>query len=215
MRVLIGEDEALLRDGLAALLERAGHQVIAAVDNAVDLRELAAAERPDLTLTDIRMPPGRTDDGLQAAIQIRVQRPAAAVVVLSQHVQRRYALELLAHRPEGIGYLLKQRIADTTAFLGDLERVSDGGTVLDPEVVASMVERARRDERRIDQLTVRQREVLALIAEGCSNAAIARRLTISEKAVVQHTSRIYDQLGLSPSDDGHRRVLAVIRYLNR
>ncbi len=215
MRVLIGEDEPLLRDGLAALLARHGHRVVAAVADADALRGLAVTEQPDLTLTDIRMPPGRTDDGLHAAIWIRSQCPDGAVVVLSQYVERRYALELLADRSEGVGYLLKQRIGDTAAFLADLERVKEGGTVLDPEVVAAMVRRSQRDHDGIDRLTARQREVLALIAEGRSNAAISRLLTISEKAVVQHTSHIYDELGLVPSGDDHRRVLAVIRYLNR
>ena len=161
------------------------------------------------------MPPSHTDEGLVAALAIHRANPHTAIVVLSQHVQRRYATELLAARPTGIGYLLKQRIADVPTFCADLERVYRGGTVLDPEVVTLMLTAARRQDRAVDVLTTRQREVLALMAQGRSNAAIARQLSITEKAVVQHASHVYDVLGLAVCDDDHRRVLAVIQYLSR
>jgi DNA-binding NarL/FixJ family response regulator len=216
VRVVIGEDEVLLREGLVHVLERAGMQVVGVAGDAVTLEELTAATAPDLVVTDIRMPPKHLDDGLQAAIRIRARQPAPAVVVLSQYVQRRYALELLGDRPSGAGYLLKQRIADIDTFCADLRRVAEGASVLDPEVVTALLARAERDDAAaLDRLTPRQREVLALVAQGRSNAAIARHLKISEKAVVQHVSRTYDELGLPVSGDDHRRVLAVVRYLAR
>ncbi|MCU1629510.1 MAG: two component transcriptional regulator, LuxR family [Pseudonocardia sp.] len=215
MRIVIGEDEALLRHGLTHVLEHAGHDVVGSAADAEDLIRLTAEHGPDLVVTDIRMPPGHTDEGLVAALRIRRERPGTAVVVLSQHVQRRYASELLAEQPSGLGYLLKQRIADIPTFCADLERVRAGGTVLDPEVVALMVARARRDDDALDRLTTRQAEVLAGMAQGRTNGAIARQLSITEKAVVAHASHVYDQLGLVPSEDDHRRVLAVIRYLAR
>lgn len=216
MRVLIGEDEALLRQGLVLLLESTGVTVAGVASTGPELVQLAATETPDLVITDIRMPPDHSDDGLRAAIAIRSARPATAVLVLSQHVQRRYALELLGDHPRGVGYLLKQRIADVSSFCRDVHLVAGGGVVLDPEVVATMLNRAHRDTVALEGLTPRQWEVLALLAEGRSNAAIARRLGISEKAVVQHISHIYDQLGLPSTDnDQNRRVLAVVRYLIR
>jgi DNA-binding NarL/FixJ family response regulator len=215
VRIVIGEDEALLRHGLTHVLEHAGHDVVGSAADAEDLIRLTAGHGPDLVVTDIRMPPGHTDEGLVAALRIRRERPGTAVVVLSQHVQRRYASELLAEQPSGLGYLLKQRIADIPTFCADLERVRAGGTVLDPEVVALMVARARRDDDALDRLTTRQAEVLAGMAQGRTNGAIARQLSITEKAVVAHASHVYDQLGLVPSEDDHRRVLAVIRYLAR
>lgn len=210
MRIVIGEDEALLRQGLTHVLEHAGHEVVGTAADVAELRRHARERAPDLVVTDIRMPPTHTDEGLVAALEIHRRRPRTAIVVLSQHVQRRYATELLAARPTGVGYLLKQRIADVDAFTEDLRQVSGGATVLDPEVVTLMMSRARDA---LTGLTSRQREVLALMAEGRSNAAIARRLSVSERAVVQHTSHIYDELGLPLSDDDHRRVLAVVRYL--
>ncbi|MDQ6776778.1 MAG: response regulator transcription factor [Actinomycetota bacterium] len=195
------------------VLQRAGVEVAAATGDARDLVELAAAHGPELLIADIRMPPGHADDGLRAALEVRQRRPETAIMILSQYVHRRYALELLQDESAGVGYLLKQRVADGEAFSRDLRRVAEGGTVLDPEVIATMVARARRDDDAIDQLTPRQAEVLALIAEGRSNAAIARRLVITEKAVVQHVSHIYNELGLTLSADDHRRVLAVARYL--
>ena len=215
MRVVIGEDEVLLRQGLTHVLEHAGFEVVATAADAVELVRHVDERKPDLVVTDIRMPPSHTDEGLVAALQIRRARPETAVVVLSQHVQRRYAVELLAEFPSGVGYLLKQRIADVPTFCDDLKRVCDGGTVLDPEVVALMLARARRDGGPLERLTPRQHDVLALMAEGRTNAAIARHLTITEKAVVQHASHIYDELGLAPHGDDHRRVLAVLRYLSR
>lgn len=215
MRVIVAEDETLLREGLVRVLESGGHDVVAATADAEQLLAAVAEHRPDLVITDIRMPPTRTTEGLVAAVQINRQWPTIAIVVLSQHVQRQYALELLAERPAGVGYLLKQRVADVATFYADLERVAEGGTVLDPEVVSLMVTRARRRDSAVDELTVRQAEVLGLMAQGRSNAAVARQLHITEKAVVGHVSRIYDQLGLVEDLDDHRRVLAVVRYLSR
>ena len=215
MRVVIGEDEALLREGLMHVIQAAGIEVRGVSGDAPGLVRLAAAHEPDLLITDIRMPPGLADDGLRAALEVRQRRPETAIMILSQYVHRRYALELLEDHSAGVGYLLKQRVADGETFTRDLRRVAEGGTVLDPEVVAVMVARARRDDDAVDRLTPRQTEVLALIAEGRSNAAIARRLVITERAVVQHISHIYDQLGLTLSEDDHRRVLAVARYLAR
>jgi DNA-binding NarL/FixJ family response regulator len=215
VRILIGEDEALLREGLLLLLEGAGFEVAGVAADARLLVQLATGRRPDLVLSDIRMPPGNGDDGLRAALEIRTALPDVSIMILSQYVNRRYALELLGDDAAGVGYLLKQRVANGERFCRDLRRVADGETVLDPEVVAAMLARARRDRDGVDGLTPRQTEVLALVAEGRSNAAIARRLVISEKAVVQHISRIYDQLGLILSEDDHRRVLAVARYLAR
>jgi DNA-binding NarL/FixJ family response regulator len=213
MRVVIGEDEALLREGLSLVLSTGGFEVAATAGDAATLigyvRELA----PDLVITDIRMPPGYTDEGLRAALEIRRTMPATPIVVLSQHLQRQVAIELVAGQTAGVGYLLKQRIADVARFLADLDLVRDGGTILDPDVVALMVARARAEHRGLQRLTPRQQEVLALMAEGRSNASIARALTVTERAVVQHVSNIYDQLGLPVSDDDHRRVLAVICHL--
>lgn len=213
MRVVIGEDEALLRRGLTLVLESAGFEVASAAGDAVGLLELAERHEPDMVITDVRMPPSHTDEGMVAALTIARAHPGMAVVVLSQHVQRRYAIELLAEKRQGIGYLLKQRIGDVETFCDDLRRIAGGGAVIDPEVVAIMVARARLDDSVIGRLTPRQHEVLKLVAEGRSNGYIAAELVISEKAVVQHTSRIYDALGLPNDDDGHRRVQAVLKYL--
>ena len=227
LRVVLGEDEALLRRGLELVLQEAGMDVIRSVADADQLQAAVRDLRPDMVITDIRMPPGFTDEGLAAACRIRAEYPGLPVVVLSQHVQRRYALELLgsshpglarAQGPApggGIGYLLKQRIADVDRFISDLRNVAGGGTAIDPEVVAVMVARARISDEAVGALTPRQREVLALVAEGRSNAAIGERLFITEKAVVQHISRIYDALGLPVAPDAHRRVLAVLQYLSR
>jgi DNA-binding NarL/FixJ family response regulator len=215
MRIVIGEDESLLRQGLTHVLEHAGYQVVATAADADELLRHVDERNPDLVITDIRMPPDHTDEGLRAALRIRRSHPQTAIVVLSQHVQRRYAVELVADNAAGVGYLLKQRIADIPTFCADLERVCGGGTVLDPEVVAIMLARADREHDTVRGFTKRQQEVLALMAEGRTNSAIAQRLCITEKAVVQHASHIYDQLALPPSDDDHRRVLAVIHYLSR
>jgi DNA-binding NarL/FixJ family response regulator len=215
MRVVIAEDEALLREGLTLVLQQGGFEVVAAASDAIGLVAATKAHSPDLAVTDIRMPPSYTDEGLMAALEIRRDMPGTAVVVLSQHVQRSFAEELLSDKAGGVGYLLKQRIADVPTFCGDLRRVCAGGTVLDPEVVALMMARARREDEALERLTPRQREVLTLMAEGRSNASIARALSISDKAVVQHCSLVYSELGLVASDDDHRRVLAVLRYLAR
>jgi len=172
----------------------------------------SARNRPDLVLTDLRMPPTAIDDGLRAAQRIRAEQPGTAVVVLSHHVNGQYAAELLGERASAVGYLLKQRIADTAGFCRDLRRVAEGGVALDPEVITAML--ARRDDA-VEQLSTRRREVLGLITQGRSNAGIARVLGISEKSVVAHTSGIYDALGRAPDVDDHRRVLAVVRYLTR
>lgn len=215
LRVVIGEDEALIRRGLELLLADAGHDVVAAAADAEALCAAVIEFTPDLVVTDIRMPPTHSDEGLVAALRIRELRPGTGVVVLSQHVQRSYAQELLAAGPGGVGYLLKQRIADIDTFLADLQSVTRGGTVLDPDVVAVMVDRATRSTSAVGALTPRQREVLALVAEGRSNASIAAALFLTEKSVVQHISRIYDALDLAQDADVHRRVQAVVKYLER
>lgn len=214
MRVVIGEDETLLRHGLQLLLEEGGFDVVAATGDAVALEEAVAAHRPELVITDIRMPPNHSDEGLLAALRIRKKYPEIAVVVLSQHMQRRYAEELLSSSNGKVGYLLKQRIADLNTFMADLRDVAAGGTALDPDVVALMVARAKMSDGAVRSLTPRQQEVLALMAEGRSNSRIAAELVLSEKAVVQHTSRIYDALNLSLDGDSHRRVLAVMLHLS-
>jgi len=214
VRIVIAEDEALIRRGLELVLVDAGHEVVASATDAGGLTEAVDRLHPDLVVTDIRMPPTCTDEGLLAALAIRRTDPSTAVVVLSQHVQRRYARELLAEGVEGVGYLLKQRSADIDTFLADLERVAGGGTALDPDVVAVMMGRARNADSAVGSLTPRQQEVLALVAEGLSNASIAARLFLTEKAVVQHVSRIYGALGLTADAESHRRVQAVVRYLD-
>ena len=214
MRVVIGEDQALMRHGLTLVLERAGFEIVANAADAEDVVRKTAAHRPDLLVTDIRMPPTNTDDGLRAAIEVRSRVPGLPVLVLSQYLQRDYAVELLESGDEGVGYLLKQRVADVDRFVADLHRVVAGGTVLDPEVVAAMVGRHRAEEDPVALLTDRQREVLELMAQGRSNAAIAGELGVSEKAIVRHTSNIYDELGLASSPEDHRRVLAVVRFLS-
>ncbi|RFA08863.1 DNA-binding response regulator [Subtercola boreus] len=214
MRVVIGDDEVLLRAGLRHVLEDDGFEVVAAVGMADELEREVVRLHPDLVITDIRMPPTHTDEGLLAALRIRRSLPDVAVVVLSQYVQRRYATELLDRRTGRVGYLLKQRIADVSTFTADLRRVAAGGTALDPEVVHVLVTRASLTNAAVHDLTPRQREVLSLMAEGRSNARIAAALNLTEKAIVQHTSRIYDAFGLPVDADDHRRVLAVIRYLS-
>lgn len=213
MRVVIAEDEVLLREGLSHILESDGMTVLAAVGTAEELERGVERHLPDLVITDIRMPPGHTAEGLVSALRIRQAHPGIGVVVLSQHMQRRYATELLNQDRGGFGYLLKQRIADVKTFTDSLRRVAQGGTALDPEVVSMMLTRASRGDGAVGGLTPRQLEVLGLMAEGRSNAAIASQLFLTTKAVVQHTSNIYDALELPNDADDHRRVLAVIRYL--
>ncbi|MFA4927472.1 MAG: response regulator transcription factor [Patulibacter sp.] len=215
MRVVIGEDEALLREGLSLVLQRAGFDVVALAADGESLLREVRTHRPDLVVTDVRMPPTQSDEGLRAGLAIRSELPDTALLVLSQHAQRRYATELLAERPSGIGYLLKQRIADVDRFCDDVRRICDGGTVLDPELIETLLGRARPHGDPLDELTPRQVDVLTLMAEGRSNAAIAERLVITEKAVVKHVSRIYDQLDLRLDGGDHRRVLAVVRYLSQ
>lgn len=217
MRVVIAEDEVLVRRGLEIVLREGGHDVLATVADRPTLDHAVDTLTPDLVVTDIRMPPTHTDEGMLAALGIRRRHPDIAIVVLSQHVQRRYAHDLLASGADAgrVGYLLKQRIADIDVFLGDLDRVGAGGTALDPEVVAVMLGRASPSREAIERLTPRQREVLALVAEGRSNASIAAALFLTEKAVVQHISRIYDALDLPLDAEAHRRVQAVVRFLDR
>ena len=215
MRVVIGEDEALLREGMVLLLQRAGFDVVAAEDDATRLVSAVLRHRPDVVVTDIRMPPDGTDDGLRAALTVRSQLPRTGVVVLSQHLSRQYALDLLAGGPAGVGYLLKQRVADASRFAGALRRVAGGGTVVDKEIAAAAVARAEQVDDSVSRLTRRQREVLSLLAEGLSNAAIAESLVITEKSVVEHVSKVYEALQLPQTGNEHRRVLAVLRYLSR
>jgi DNA-binding NarL/FixJ family response regulator len=211
MRVVIAEDGVLLREGLAHLLADEGHEVVATVGDALGLVEAVERERPDVCLVDVRMPPGFSDEGLRAAIEIRSKWPGTPVLVLSQYVEERYATELLSGDTKGVGYLLKQRVADVRDFLDALVRVAEGGTALDPEVVAQLLARARRHPH--DELTARESEVLALMAEGLSNAGIAQRLVVTEGAVEKHVSSIFAKLRLEPVETDHRRVLAVLRYL--
>jgi DNA-binding NarL/FixJ family response regulator len=209
VRVVIAEDLALLREGLVRLLEDAGHEVVAAVEDGSALVRAAVTERPDVAVVDVRLPPTFRDEGLRAAIEARRRVPGFPVLVLSQYVEQTYAAELLADGAGGVGYLLKERVAETRDFIAAVERVADGGTALDPEVVGQLV--ARRGP--LGDLTPREREVLALMAEGRSNAAIASELVVTESAIEKHVSRIFEKLDLLPSDSDHRRVLAVLAYL--
>ena len=211
MRIVIAEDSAILRDGLVGLLTDRGHEVVAAVGDGDGLRAAAAAHHPDVCVVDIRMPPGFTDEGLRAAIAMRRAQPHVAVLVFSQYVETRYAAELLAGSARGVGYLLKDRVADVREFVDALERVAAGGTALDPEVVAQLLGSARRDG--LAALTPREREVLERMAEGLSNAGIAGALVVSERAVEKHVANIFMKLDLPPSENDNRRVLAVLRYL--
>ena len=212
MRIVIAEDSVLLRAGLARLVTDAGHEVVAAVGSGPDLVEAIIRERPDVSIVDVRMPPTFRDEGLRAAIAARDRVPLAPILILSQYVEERYAGELLATGAAGVGYLLKDRVADVGDFLTALRQVAGGGTVLDPEVVSQLVTRRRRDDR-LAGLTPREQEVLALIAEGQSNTAIADRLFIGEGTVEKHISNIFSKLGLDDAISQHRRVLAVLAYL--
>jgi DNA-binding NarL/FixJ family response regulator len=212
MRIVIGEDQLLLREGLVRLLEEEGHEVVGSAGDGPDLVRKAKAHRPDLVIADVRMPPSQTDEGLRAALEIRAAEAAIGILVLSHHVEVRYAVELLSGDASGVGYLLKQRVADLGRFFAALERIRAGGSVIDPEVVSALLGRARGDP--LAGLTPRQREVLALMAEGRTNAGIAEELVITEKAVAKHVAGIFEALGLPPSAEGHRRVLAVVRYLD-
>jgi DNA-binding NarL/FixJ family response regulator len=219
MRVVIAEDSAVVRAGLAEILSDRGHEVVAAVGDGEALLAAVAEHQPDVTVVDVRMPPDYTDEGLRAAIAIRRDHPETGVLVFSQYVETRYAADLLrsapgaAHRRgAGVGYLLKDRVADVGEFIEALGRVAAGGTALDPEVVSQLLAASGRADV-LGDLTHREREVLALMAEGRSNGAIAHLLVVSERAVEKHVSNIFSKLGLAPSDADHRRVLAVLRYL--
>ena len=210
MRVAIAEDSVLLREGLTRLLAEAGHEVVATAGDAEGFLRAVAASKPDACVVDVRMPPTFTDEGLRAALVVRDRWPDIGVLVLSQWVEERYATELIAGRPHGVGYLLKDRVADVTEFLDALRRVAEGGSALDPEVVAQLLARSRHP---LGDLTPREREVLALMAEGRSNSAIAESLVVGSGAVEKHINNIFTKLGLAPGERDHRRVLAVLRYL--
>jgi DNA-binding NarL/FixJ family response regulator len=212
VRIVIAEDAVLLRAGLTHLLVDAGEDVVAAVDNGDALLVAVERHEPDLAVVDVRMPPTHTDEGLRAALAIRARWPRVGILVLSQYVEERYATDLLAGDTAGVGYLLKDRVADVSDFLAAVRRVGDGGTALDPEVVAQLLARARRRDP-LAQLTPRERDVLSLMAEGRSNAAIAQALVVSDGAVEKHVSNIFTKLDLSPTEHDHRRVLAVLRWL--
>ena len=212
MRIVIAEDLFLLRDGLTRMLEAHGLQIAAAVDNGTDLLAAVIAEKPDVAVVDVRLPPTFTDEGLRAALAARREVPGLPVLVLSQYVEQLYARELLADGTGGIGYLLKDRVFDSAQFVGAVRRVAGGGTAMDPEVIARLLARSSGNGL-LTTLSPREREVLSLMAEGRSNAAIAQRLVITERAVAKHTASIFLRLGLQPSDDDNRRVLAVLAYL--
>jgi DNA-binding NarL/FixJ family response regulator len=213
VRIVIAEDSVLLRAGLTGLLVDAGEEVVSTVDNADDLLTVVERHQPDLAVVDVRMPPTFTDDGLRAALQIRARWPGIGILVLSQYVEETYATELLADDTAGLGYLLKDRIADVAEFLAAVRRVGDGGTALDAEVVAQLLARTRRRDP-LDRLSPREREVMGLMAEGRTNAAIARQLVVSDGAVEKHVSNIFTKLDLPPTEHDHRRVLAVLRWLD-
>ncbi len=211
LRVVLAEDSVLLREGLIGLLAQFGHEVVAAVGSTETLAAAVAEQHPDIVITDVRMPPGFSDEGLRAAVALRQAHPGLPVLVLSQYVQRTYAAELLdSGGGVAIGYLLKERVGDLDEFIDAVHRVVEGGTVVDPEVVRQLL-RSRRDP--LERLTAREREVLALVAEGHSNAAIARSLVVTEAAVGKHIGNILMKLDLPPAEDSHRRVLAVLTYL--
>jgi DNA-binding NarL/FixJ family response regulator len=213
VRIVIAEDAAIMRDGLASLLEERGHDVVAAVADGAALLEAVDQHHPDVTVVDIRMPPTHTDEGLRAAITLRRRHPDVAVLLFSQYVETRYAAQLLTENPAGVGYLLKDRVADAQEFVAALERVAGGGTALDPDVVSQLVGASHRRTALRDTLTAREQDTLTLMAEGRSNAAIAERLTIGQGAVEKHVANIFLKLGLPVSDGDNRRVLAVLRYL--
>jgi DNA-binding NarL/FixJ family response regulator len=212
VRVLIAEDQVLLRSGIARLLEDAGMEVVAQAGDAVDALRKARAHRPDVAIVDVQMPPDETDDGLRAAIAMRAELPDMGVLVLSQYLEERYALDLIGDDAGGVGYLLKQRVTDVDAFVAAVRRVAAGGSALDPEVVARMVGRRRRSDP-LEALTPREREVLALMAEGKSNRGIAEELVVSLDTVEKHATAIFYKLGLGGEPTEHRRVLAVLALL--
>ena len=212
MRIVIAEDAAVIRAGLAEILTDRGHEIVAAVGDAEALKDAVAADQPDVAIVDVRMPPSHTDEGLRAAIAIRRDHPGVGILVFSQYIETRYAADLLATGSGGLGYLLKDRVADVAEFTDAITRIAAGGTALDPEVVSGLLN-ASRHASALGTLTAREQDVLALMAEGRSNSAIAGRIFVSERAVEKHISNIFTRLNLPPSDSDHRRVLAVLAYL--
>ncbi len=212
MRIVIADDAVLLREGAARLLEEAGFEVVAQAGDAEELLRKVRAHKPRVAIIDVRMPPDNVDDGMRAALTIREELPEVGILLLSQYVEDRYLSQLLAAGAEGVGYLLKDRIAEVDRFVEAVRRVAERGSVLDPEVVAQMLGR-RRPSDPLNRLTEREREVLSAMAEGQTNSQIAQTLFISERAIERHITSIFDKLGLTPGDSGHRRVLAVLAYL--
>jgi DNA-binding NarL/FixJ family response regulator len=212
VRIVIVEDSALLRDGLTRMLTDHGHEIVGAIDDAVGLKQLVEREGAELVVLDVRMPPTHTDEGIRAALELRSQWPDLPIVVLSQYVEENYASELLAGDLGGVGYVLKDRVTDVGQFVKTVERVGEGGTAIDPEVVSQLIARTRRQQP-IADLSPREREVLGLMAEGRSNGAIAEELVITQRAVEKHVKNIFQKLRLAPAETDHRRVLAVLRYL--
>ena len=212
LRVLVAEDSVLLREGLVRLLEEGGCEVVAQAGDAPDLLRKARAHKPDIALIDVRMPPDNTDDGLRAALTIRAEQPQTGVLVLSQYIEEQYAIELIGEAPDGVGYLLKERISDIGTLLDAVYRIAGRGSVIDPLVVSQLLKRHRKEDP-LEELTEREREVLGLMAEGRSNHAIGTRLVITERAVEKHVTSIFSKLGLPPAEDDHRRVLAVLTFL--
>jgi DNA-binding NarL/FixJ family response regulator len=212
MRVVVADDSVLMREGIVRLLSEAGFEVVGQAGDADDLKRKVRAHKPDVAVIDIRMPPTNTDDGLKAALELREELPSTGVLVLSQYVEEGYAVDLLSEGGEGVGYLLKDRVADVKLFTDAVSRVADGGSALDPEVVAHMLKRKRADDP-LDELTPREREVLGLMAEGRSNRAVADVLVVTERAVEKHVTSIFGKLRLNASPEDHRRVLAVLTYL--
>jgi DNA-binding NarL/FixJ family response regulator len=212
VRVVLGEDDVLLREGIARLLEEAGFEIAAQAGDADAFLRRALAHRADIAIVDVKMPPERTDDGLRAAVELRRRLPETGVLVLSQYCEERLALDLIGDRPDGVGYLLKERVGDVDAFIESVKRVASGGSVLDPEVVAHMLGR-RTPEGPLEALTPREREVLAAMAEGKSNQGIAEALYVTPPAVEKHVTNIFQKLGLGPTPNEHRRVQAVLTYL--
>ena len=212
IRVVVGEDQSFVREGIVAVLQDGGFDVVGTTDNARELVRMAGVYRPQVVIADIQMPPDRTDDGLRAALAIRAAQPGTGVLVLSQFLEDRYAFDLVAGGAQGVGYLLKEKVGDMGMFADAVRRIADGGSVLDPDVVARLVGRKRKTSP-LDDLTPRERQVLALIAQGLSNAGIARDLVVTVAAIERHVTGIFDKLGLHQSPEAHRRVLAVLTYL--
>jgi DNA-binding NarL/FixJ family response regulator len=212
IRVVVGEDQSFVREGIVSVLQDGGFDVVGTTDNAAELVRMADAYGPDVVIADIQMPPDRSDDGLRAALAIRAAHPRTGVLVLSQFLEDRYAFDLVAGGAQGVGYLLKEKVGDMGMFADAVRRIADGGSVLDPDVVARLVGRKRRASP-LDDLTPRERQVLALIAQGLSNAGIARDLVVTVAAIERHVTGIFDKLGLHQSPEAHRRVLAVLTYL--